>query len=47
MKYNRDIEIARWEGLAAAFGVTVVALIEWYCREVAWELDADERTPLH
>jgi hypothetical protein len=40
-KYDQVIEQARWEALAAALGCTVVALIEWHCREVAWELDED------
>jgi hypothetical protein len=41
MKYDREIEQARWEALATALGVTVEALIVWYCREIAFELDED------
>ena len=40
-EYNRETEQARWEVLAAALGCTVVALIEWHCLLVAWELDED------
>ena len=46
-KYDQEVEQARLEALAAELGCTVVALIEWHCREVAWELDADEAAPLH
>jgi hypothetical protein len=45
-KYDQEIEQARLEALAAALGCTVVALIEWHCRVVAWELD-EEAAPLH
>jgi hypothetical protein len=46
MKYDRDVEQARWEALALALGVTVAALVAYYCREMARELD-EEETPLH
>jgi hypothetical protein len=44
-EHNR--EQARWEALAAERDCTVLALVEWYCREMARELDADEDAPLH
>jgi hypothetical protein len=34
-------ERARWAALAAERGVTCEALVEWYCFQVAWELDED------
>jgi hypothetical protein len=46
MKYNRDIEQARWEELAAALGCPVAVLVEWYCWRACWELD-EEAAPLH
>jgi hypothetical protein len=40
-------EQARWEALAAELGVTYAALVAYYCREMAWELDEDNEAPLH
>jgi hypothetical protein len=40
-EHNRAVEQARWEALAAELGVTYEALVEWYCFQVAWELDED------